>query len=236
VNINQKILTGVALLAFVVSVCNASWEKVLLNDGKVQSREVVYSPIWQPLNLPYVDFNSRYECHVLWSPLVGVWITIGVLYAGVFFVIQNTPNVFSFLKNEGFKTRPIGKKTSLLVGQVGEKDEAFWAEVCQKLQTLHTGNALPTFDESMSGVKDELHRQETNRLAYLIFLLKQTGLREKYLKELETVLGRIPVIKKDEDVYSFGRFYDHCVAAHNAVNSATTTARKNFPVARAAGF
>jgi hypothetical protein len=99
-NVNQKILTGVALLAFIVSVCNASWEVTSYNyDDKIQDKIVMHSPIWQqPEPLPYsVLIQSRHECHLFWPPLIGIWISIGVIFTGSFFLLKNTPSIFEII-------------------------------------------------------------------------------------------------------------------------------------------
>jgi hypothetical protein len=109
-NVNQKILTGVALVAFLVSICNASWEKVQFNEGKIQAKTVEYSPIWQQPTPPWYEQSSgefRDEYHLLWSPLIGIWITIGVVYTGLFFLLKNTQSVFALIKH---RTKETGKK------------------------------------------------------------------------------------------------------------------------------
>ena len=101
INVNQRILIGVALVAFVISVCNASWEVTSFDyDGKIHDKVVMYSFIWQqPEPLPYsVTVQPRHECHLFWPPLIGIWITIGVVFTGSFFLLKNTPSILELIK------------------------------------------------------------------------------------------------------------------------------------------
>jgi hypothetical protein len=105
-NMNQKILTGIALLAFVVSVCNASWEVTSFEyDGKIHDKIVMSSPIWQqPDPLPNSVIGwPRHECHLFWPPLIGIWISIGVVYVGLFFLLKNTPSILVLLNQSSKK-------------------------------------------------------------------------------------------------------------------------------------
>jgi hypothetical protein len=104
-NVNQKILTGVALLAFLISVCIAPWEVTAISTSyqnhSILGKTTVYSPVWEQPNgniLPYYGEDHRYECRLLWSPLLGVWIAIGVLYTGSFFLLKNTPSILEKIK------------------------------------------------------------------------------------------------------------------------------------------
>src|ERR1017187_9128389 len=45
-NVNQKILIAVALVAFLISVCNAPWEKTSFFDKRIEKQLIVYSPLW----------------------------------------------------------------------------------------------------------------------------------------------------------------------------------------------
>jgi len=99
-NVNQKLLTGAALLAFLVSVCNASWEVISFGyDGNISNRILMISPIWQEPHSPYSGAASV-ECHLLWSPLLSVWIAIGVLYTGLFFLLKNTPSILEWIRKK----------------------------------------------------------------------------------------------------------------------------------------
>jgi hypothetical protein len=111
-NVNQKILTGVALVAFFISVCIAPWEVTSIASSALYSgrtevhasnailgKTTVYSPVWeQPSKDPNVYAGERYECRLLLSPLLGVWITIGVVFTGLFFLLKNTPSILKLIK------------------------------------------------------------------------------------------------------------------------------------------
>lgn len=104
-NTNQKFLTMVALVAFIISIYNASWEKVsfLGFDGTVYKKETVYSPLWHQ---PYTENplgSKAEECHLLWSPLVGIWIAIGVIFVGLYFLLKNTPSILVLLNSPSKK-------------------------------------------------------------------------------------------------------------------------------------
>ncbi|HEY3761234.1 MAG TPA: hypothetical protein VGN23_05755 [Verrucomicrobiae bacterium] len=108
-------------------------------------------------------------------------------------------------------------KTSSQIDQVEEPEQNFFLTVCERLRKLRPN--LPSFEDAMKNVPDELRQQKENRLHYLRILLDETGLWEKYLGELKAILGNLPVIEKKEDVYSFGHLHDHCLAANNALNA-----------------
>jgi hypothetical protein len=105
-NINQKNLTGVALLAFLISVCIAPWEQTSVaqysEDHKILGKTTVYSPVWiQPNKEPDSwPVAQRYEYRLLWSPLLGVWITISVLFTGSFFLLKNTPSILELINKK----------------------------------------------------------------------------------------------------------------------------------------
>ena len=82
-NTKQKVLTGIGLLAFVISAANAPWEVVDYDLGTPYSRSVGTYPIWGP---SYYGSNRTYTLQLL--PLVGVWAVIGVVYAGLFFMLK----------------------------------------------------------------------------------------------------------------------------------------------------
>ena len=99
-NVNQKILTGTALLAFIISVFNASWEVTAFDkDGNIVLKVVITGPVWQQPDFPqYLAYSStrpstRHEWHLDWPPLVVIWIAIGIVYTGLFFLLKNTPSV-----------------------------------------------------------------------------------------------------------------------------------------------
>jgi hypothetical protein len=61
----------------------------------------VYSPVWeQPSKQPDNPYIERYEYRLLWSPLLGTWIAIGVLFTGSFFLLKNTPSILEFLNKK----------------------------------------------------------------------------------------------------------------------------------------
>ncbi len=99
INVNQKILIGVAMVAFIISVCVAPWEQADKNDNQIISKETVYSPVWQqPEKNHYWQSEGHYEYRLLWSPLLGVWIAIGVVFTGSFFLLKGTPSIFDVIK------------------------------------------------------------------------------------------------------------------------------------------
>jgi hypothetical protein len=105
-NTNQKILTIVALLAFFVSICNASWE-VISSDayGTYYPKMVQTSPVWQqPSSQQHIGSYIHSDSHLLWSPLIVIWIAIGVVYVGLFFLLKNTPSILVLLNNSSKKT------------------------------------------------------------------------------------------------------------------------------------
>ena len=105
-NVNQKILTVIALLAFLVSVCIAPWEQISIStnyeDHRILAKTTVYSPVWEQPNKAPEDwpYNRRYEYRLLWSPLLGVWIGIGVLFTGSFFLLKNTPSILDIVNKK----------------------------------------------------------------------------------------------------------------------------------------
>jgi hypothetical protein len=83
-NTKQKILTGVAIVAFFLSVLCAPWEDIDSVESFGQhARLTDYRPIWAVDGL----YN---EHQLLWGPLAGTWVAIGIIYTGLFFLLKRT--------------------------------------------------------------------------------------------------------------------------------------------------
>jgi hypothetical protein len=101
-SLDRKILTAIAILAFVISASNASWEVRYEINGQIKDTQIVTSPIWQPpdnlsksFTTPEVggfdDTNwATGRPYLLTAPLAGIWIAIWIVYAGVFFMLKGT--------------------------------------------------------------------------------------------------------------------------------------------------
>ena len=94
-NKDQKVLTGIAILAFIISACNASWEIRYEVDGKIKETQIVQSPIWEPPDSQPKNVGSDYQLangrpYLMIAPLAGIWIGIGIIYTGLFFLLKET--------------------------------------------------------------------------------------------------------------------------------------------------
>lgn len=87
-NRKQKILTGLALLAFLISVVFAPWKEAhgyvpppwAANDRTVLAsyKGIIHAPIWSPPE----------DGYLLVASLLGTWFAIGVIYAGLFWLLK----------------------------------------------------------------------------------------------------------------------------------------------------
>jgi hypothetical protein len=92
-------------MAFLLTVCVAPWEQTDKNDNQINSKETVYGPVWlQPDHSHSVWSFGHYEYRLLWSPLAGTWIAIGVVFTGLFFLLKNTPSILELIRKYYRKT------------------------------------------------------------------------------------------------------------------------------------
>ena len=67
---------------FGLSILQAPWRETNTVSSST-STWVSYGPIWTVPNVTYG------ESHLLWLPLLGTWIAIWVIYAGLFFLFKS---------------------------------------------------------------------------------------------------------------------------------------------------
>jgi hypothetical protein len=96
-NLDRKVLTGIAVLAFVISACNAPWEiryePTQDRYGILPDTKYVVGPVWQPPDAtPPSGYYSRVigRPSLLIIPLAATWIGIGVVYTALFFLLKET--------------------------------------------------------------------------------------------------------------------------------------------------
>jgi hypothetical protein len=93
-NWKQKNLTGLALLALLVSAANAPW--ILIHPGTLlvgdpRTVNIIYAPLWSPPAFGNHISDAGWigdECQLNTTLLFCTWFVIGAAYAGLFFLLK----------------------------------------------------------------------------------------------------------------------------------------------------
>jgi len=90
-NLKQKILTGIALALFCISLFRSPWEVTMIGvyDGERHTDfiERHYAPVFRP-PLPANIASAEFHARLLWPEVLLPWIALGVIYAGAFFLFK----------------------------------------------------------------------------------------------------------------------------------------------------
>ena len=80
---HTKIVLGVALALFLLTLCNAPWKRIESNPYRLK---IEYAPLWAPP----VGWGSAHDVNLMAVPLAFEWIGILVLTAGVCYAFRKS--------------------------------------------------------------------------------------------------------------------------------------------------